>query len=164
MASAKDRLEETDLHRLDAILDKYKDEHGALIPVLQDITSEFNFLPEDALRYVSEALDVPLTQAYHVATFYTSFSLEPRGDHLIKVCQGTACHVRGGARVLGEIERILGVKSGETTPDLKFTLETVNCLGACALGPVVVIDNEYYPTSPAKIDKLLKKYEQLEEE
>ncbi len=156
--STREYIKEDDLNRLEAIMDKYKNEQGALIPVLQDITDEFNYLPEDALRYISERLDVPLTQVYHVATFYTSFSLEPRGDHLIKVCQGTACHVRGSARVLGELERILGIKAGETTPDLKFTLETVNCLGCCALGPVVVIDEEYNPTTLKDVEGLLKKY------
>ena len=161
--SAREQIKEDDLTRLDATLDKYKDEQGALIPVLQDITGEFNYLPEGALRYISERLDVPLTQVYHVATFYTSFSLKPRGDHLIKVCQGTACHVRGSTRVLGEIERILRIKSGETTSDLKFTLETVNCLGCCALGPVVVIDDEYHPTTPKDVKGLLKKYEESSE-
>ena len=161
--NAREQLQETDLTRLDAILGKYKDEQGALIPVLQDITSEFNYLPEDALRYVSETLDVPLSQVYHVVTFYTSFSMEPRGDHLIRVCQGTACHVRGSPRVLGEVKRILDIAPGQTTSDLRFTLETVNCLGCCALGPVVVIDGEYYPTTPKDVDKLLKKYKESSE-
>jgi NADH-quinone oxidoreductase subunit E len=156
--SASEQIIGDDLARLDAIMDKYEDEKGILISVLQDITNEFNYLPESVLRYVSERLDVPLSQVYNVATFYTSFSLEPRGDHVIRVCQGTACHVRGGARVLGEIERILGIKAGETTPDLGFTLETVNCLGCCALGPVVVIDEEYNPTTPKDVQGLLKKY------
>ena len=161
--SAHEQIKEDDLTRLDAILDRYKDEQGALIPVLQDITSEVNYLPEDALRYISEKLDVPLSQVYHVATFYTSFSLEPRGDHLIRVCQGTACHVRGSARVLDEIERILGIKAGETTSDLRFTLETVNCLGCCALGPVVVIDEEYNPTTPKDVEGLLRRYKESSE-
>lgn len=161
--NARDLLKEPDLEKLDTILAKYEGEHGALIPVLQDINNEYNYLPEDALRYISERLEVPLSQVYHVASFYTAFSLEPRGDHVIKVCQGTACHVRGGSRVLDEIERILAINSGETTPDLKFTLETVNCLGCCALGPVVVIDDEYHPTTPDKVKKLLKKYEESSE-
>jgi NADH:ubiquinone oxidoreductase subunit E len=162
--SVRGEITEDNLQKIDTILKKYEDQVGVLIQVLQDINSEFNYLPENALRYISDQLDIPLSQIYHVATFYTSFSLIPRGEHLIRVCQGTACHVRGSARVLNEIERILKIKSGETTPDLKFTLETVNCLGACALGPVVVIDGEYYPTTPGRMEKLLKKYEKTEKE
>ena len=157
--SVRDQLLETDLQKLDSILASNDKDQAALIPVLQDINNEFNYLPEDALRYVSERLNVPLSQIYHVATFYTAFSLTPRGEHSIKVCQGTACHVKGGARVLSEIERILNITSGETTSDLRFTLETVNCLGCCALGPVVVIDDEYHPITPDKVNKLIKKYE-----
>ncbi|UCG69035.1 MAG: NAD(P)H-dependent oxidoreductase subunit E [Thermoplasmata archaeon] len=157
-------ISEGDLKKIDTILKRYKDEVGVLIQVLQDVNSEFNYLPENALRYISEQLNIPLSQIYHVATFYTFFSLIPRGEHLIRVCQGTACHVRGSPRVLNEIERILKIKSGETTSDLKFTLETVNCLGACALGPVVVIDGEYYPATPTKMEKLLKKYKDAKEE
>ena len=162
--SVRERIKEDELQKIDTILKKYEAEQGALIQTLQDLNDEFNYLPEDTLRCVSERLDIPLSQVYHVATFYTSFSLTPRGEHLIKLCQGTACHVRGSARVLSEIERILDIKSGETTPDLKFTLETVNCLGACALGPVIVIDSEYHSTTPAKVEKLLKKYEEPEKE
>lgn len=162
--SVRGEITEDNLQKIDTILKKYEDQVGVLTQVLQDINSEFNYLPENALRYISDQLDIPLSQIYHVATFYTSFSLIPRGEHLIRVCQGTACHVRGSARVLNEIERILKIKSGETTPDLKFTLETVNCLGACALGPVVVIDGEYYPTTPGRMEKLLKKYEKTEKE
>ena len=157
--SVRDQLLETDLQKLNSILASNDEDQAALIPVLQDINNEFNYLPEDALRYVSERLNVPLSQIYHVATFYTAFSLTPRGEHSIKVCQGTACHVKGGARVLSEIERILNITSGETTSDLRFTLETVNCLGCCALGPVVVIDDEYHPITPDKVNKLIKKYE-----
>lgn len=162
--SVREEIPEDDLQKIDSILKTYEDEVGVLIQVLQDVNSEFNYLPENALRYISERLDIPLSQIYHVATFYTSFSLSPRGEHLIKVCQGTACHVRGGAKVLSEIQRILNVQPGETTSDLRFTLETVNCLGACALGPVVVIDDEYYSTTSAKIEKLLKKYKKTKKE
>ncbi len=162
VTSVRDQIKEKDLQKLEGILKKYEGEPGALISVLQDINQEYNYLPKYALKFVAERLEVPLNQIYHVATFYTAFSLEPRGKHLIKVCQGTACHVRGGARVLNEIERQLGIKAGETSSDLKFTLETVNCLGACALGPVVVVDNEYHPTTPADVDKLLKKYKELD--
>ncbi len=159
--SVKDKLETAMRDKLDQIIEEYSDEAGPLIPVLQDINQHYNYLPELALKYVSERLEIPLNQVYHVATFYKAFSLEPRGKHLIRVCMGTACHVRGSAGVLSELERKLDIKAGETTDDLKFTLETVNCLGACALGPVVVIDDEYYPISIAKVDKILKKYKEL---
>ena len=157
--SVKGQIPGDDLSKIDSILDNYVDEDGVLISVLQDINEEFNYLPENALRYVSEKLEIPLSQIYHVATFYTAFSLTPRGEHIIRVCQGTACHVRGASQVLDEIKRSLGIEDGETTEDMKFTLETVNCLGACALGPVVVIDEKYHPTSPAKVNKLLKNFQ-----
>ncbi len=156
--SVKDQIPQDDLLKIDSILDDYADEEGVLISVLQDINQEFNYLPENVLRYISEKLDIPLSQIYHVATFYTTFSLTPRGEHLIKVCQGTACHVRGTGMVLDEITRLLDVKPGETTEDLQYTLETVNCLGACALGPVMVVDEEYHGNmSPSKIKKILER-------
>ncbi|MEM2868846.1 MAG: NAD(P)H-dependent oxidoreductase subunit E [Thermoplasmata archaeon] len=144
--------------RYDRILERYPEKKGALVPILQDINAEFRYLPEEALRYVSERLGLPLSRVYHVATFFTAFSLKPRGVHTVRVCLGTACHVRGSRRVLETIERRLGIKPGETTPDGLFTLETVNCLGACALGPVVLVDEEYYPMSPAKVGSLLQKF------
>ncbi|UCE39620.1 MAG: NADH-quinone oxidoreductase subunit NuoE [Thermoplasmata archaeon] len=153
----REKIEENELTKIDTILKKYEDEVGVLISILQDINEEFNYLPENALRYVSEKLGIPLSQIYHVATFYTAFSLTPRGEHIVKVCQGTACHVRGTRAVLDEITRILDVKPGETTEDLQYTLETVNCLGACALGPVMVLDKEYHGNmSPSKVKKILK--------
>ncbi len=154
--SIRDSIDEDTLKKYDAVISKH--EGGALIPVLQDINATFNYLPADALACVAEKLELPLSQVFHVATFYTAFSLEPRGEHLIKVCLGTACHVRGGHGVLDEIVRQLGIQPGETTEDKKFTLETVNCLGCCALGPVVVIDDQYYPTSPRKVGALLNEY------
>ncbi|MCX8053610.1 MAG: NAD(P)H-dependent oxidoreductase subunit E, partial [Armatimonadetes bacterium] len=140
---------------VEEVLRRYPSERSSLIPVLQDLNRELRYLPEDALRQVACSLGVPLSQVYHVATFYAAFSLTPRGKHTIKVCMGTACHVRGAPRILDEISRRLGIASGETTADGEFTLETVNCLGACALGPVVVIDDLYYKASPAGLDKLL---------
>ena len=157
--SIRNKLKDEDRKKLDAIFKKYEGEEGSLIPVLQDINSEYNYLPEDALKYTAEKLDTHLSQVYHVATFYTAFSLTPRGKHILKVCLGTACHVRGGSRVLSEIERHLNIKPGETTSDKKYTLETVNCLGCCALGPVVVIDDEYHMITPDKVETFLKKYD-----
>ncbi|GAB4349957.1 MAG: NADH-quinone oxidoreductase subunit NuoE [Candidatus Abyssubacteria bacterium] len=132
----------------------------SLIQVLQDIQSEFRYLPEDALRLVAQMLGLPLIQVYGVATFFKSFSLQPRGKHTCTVCLGTACHVRGAPAIRDELERQLGVKCGETTEDMLFTLESVNCLGACALGPVMVVDNEYHGQMNArKVRKVLEKYE-----
>jgi len=142
----------------DRILDRYPDKKGALLPILQDTNAEYRYLPEDALRYVSERLDIPLAKVFHVATFFTAFSLKPRGRHTIKVCLGTACHVRGSPKVLDAMARKLGIAPGETTPDGEVSLETVNCLGACALGPTVMVDEEYHPMTVGKIDAMLKKY------
>jgi len=142
----------------DRILARYPDRKGALVPVMQDINAEFHYLPEDALRYISEMLEVPLSRIYHIATFFTAFSLKPRGEHLVRVCLGTACHVRGSKKILEAVERKLGIRPGETTADMKFTLETVNCMGACALGPVVNVDEDYHPMSVAKVDPMLRKY------
>jgi NADH-quinone oxidoreductase subunit E len=129
-----------------------------------DIQSEYNYLPKDALIRVSEILNIPLVNVYSVATFYKSFSLKPRGKHLITVCLGTACHVRGAPNVLNEIENQLNIKVGETTPDNNFTLETVRCLGTCAIGPVITVDGKYYgQMNLKKLHSVLKKYEKKAE-
>ncbi|MDP6633602.1 MAG: NAD(P)H-dependent oxidoreductase subunit E [Phycisphaerae bacterium] len=130
-------------------------ERGPLVTVLQDINIEFGYIPPPSLKYVSMKLGVPLADVYHVATFYTAFSLAPRGEHIIKICMGTACHVRGSARVLDAMEERLGIKAGGTTDDLKFTLETVNCLGACAMGPVLLADGEYKTVAPVEVNSLI---------
>ena len=128
--------------------------------ILQDIQAEMNYLPRKALFQVSRSLDLSLADIYEVATFYKAFSLEPKGRHTIQVCLGTACHVRGGARVLDYLENRLEVKAGETTKDLIFTLESVNCLGACALGPMMVIDKKYYgKINTQRIEPILEKYQ-----
>jgi NADH-quinone oxidoreductase subunit E len=129
--------------KVETILSKYQRDQGLLVSILQDIQAEFYYLPEDAIKEVSQGLGVPLTQVYSVATFFKAFSLKPRGRHLINVCLGTACHVRGAVRILETIERELGIKAGETTEDRKYSLETVRCVGACALGPIVMVDGEY---------------------
>ena len=130
--------------KVEKVLKNYQHDTSMLVSILQDVQAEYNYLPREALEEVSRGLEVPLSQVYSVATFFKALSLKPRGRHLINVCLGTACHVRGAVKVLDAIERDLTIKSGETTPDEKFTLETVNCVGACALGPVVIIDGEYY--------------------
>lgn len=130
---------------------------GALIAVLEKIQERYRYLPPEALILASAWLNVPLSQAYSVATFYNAFSLVPRGKHCMSVCMGTACHVRGSPRILDRLESQLGIEAGETTPDRLFTLETVNCLGACALGPIVVTDGNYSgQMTTQKIDRLLK--------
>jgi NADH:ubiquinone oxidoreductase subunit E/NAD-dependent dihydropyrimidine dehydrogenase PreA subunit len=142
---------------VDRTLEVHRPERAPLIGVLQDINQDLGYLPEEALRYVSCRTGVPLLTVYHVATFYKAFSLTPRGKHVIRVCLGTACHVRGAARVLDALQSELEVESGQTTKDLKFTLETVNCLGTCALAPVVVLDAKYHGNStPTKVKKILK--------
>ena len=131
-----------------------------LIQVLQDVNQEYRYLPPFAMKYVSEKLKVPLSTVYHVATFYTAFSLKPRGKHLVTVCMGTACHARGAPRVLEEFERQLEISRGDTTPDFQFSLETVNCLGCCALGPVVMIGQDYHQVTRNKVRSVLKKYQE----
>jgi NADH-quinone oxidoreductase subunit E len=141
-------------------LDRYQRDPGMLVSVLQDIQAEYNYLPKEALVQVSQGLDIPLTQVYSVASFFKAFSLKPRGRHLINVCLGTACHVRGAVRILEEIERELGINPGETTKDLKYTLERVNCVGACALGPIVIVDGNYSGQMKSnKVKPLLESYQ-----
>lgn len=149
--------------KVKSFITKHHNEKKALIAILQDIQIEYNYLPQEALGIVSKRLDIPLIDIIGVATFYRAFSLEPRGEHLVTVCLGTACHVRGGPRILEEFERKLNIKSGETTEDGQFSLETVACLGCCAIGPVVVADGDYYAqTTIRKADSILKKYRKKE--
>ncbi len=145
--------------KVKSFVTKYRSQKKALISVLQDIQEEYNYLPQEALRTISDTLGIPLIDIIGVATFYRAFSLEPRGKHLITVCMGTACHVRGGPKILEEFERKLNVTAGETTEDRQFSLETVACLGCCAIGPVVVVDGDYHAqTSIRKVGSILKKY------
>ena len=123
---------------------------AGIISILEDIQAEYSYLPEEALRIVSEETGRSLVDIYGVATFYKAFSLKPRGKHLVSVCLGTACHVRGGQAIASEFLRQLGIKPGETTADRLITLDTVNCLGACALGPIVVVDGHYFSNVPQK--------------
>jgi NADH-quinone oxidoreductase subunit E len=149
-----------EVEALDEILRRHGYQRAALIGILQDIQSRMNYLPRKALQYVSKCLEIPLSEIYEVATFYKAFHLEPRGKHTIQVCLGTACHVRGSQRILNYLETLLDVKAGGTTKGLSFSLETVNCVGACALGPLLVIDRKYYgKMETGKIESLLKKYQ-----
>ena len=131
-----------DNDRIDQIIDKHHGEPSYLIQVLLDIQSEHHWLPREALERVAERLQVPLTRIQHIATFYKAFSLVPKGRHEIHICVGTACHVRGAPRILDAAQELTGIKPGETDLDLKFSLQTVNCLGCCALGPVLEIDGK----------------------
>ena len=141
------------------IIAKYGADQAQIIAMLQDLQAAKRYLPEEDLRELAAALEIPLTRIYRIATFFKAFSLEPKGEHIINVCVGTACHVRGASRILDELERQLQIANGETTPDQKFSLETVNCLGACALGPVVVVDQEYHgDMTPGQVDKLMENY------
>lgn len=145
---------------IEAIVKKYGGDKGQLVSILQDIQSEEHYLPRESLDEVSALMGIPISQVYSVATFFKAFSLTPRGRHLIKVCLGTACHVRGAARVVEKMELDLAIKRTETTPDKRYTLETVNCVGCCALGPMVMIDEEYHgQITSDKVSPLLAKYE-----
>ena len=152
-----DALEKVDPELIAKIIDKHSEDRGGLIAILEEIQAECSYLPEEAMRIVSEQTGRSLVDVYGVATFYRSFSLKPRGRHLVCACLGTACHVRGAPRVVRELEQQLGIGAGETTDDREFTLETVNCLGACALGPVVVIDGHYFSqVRESRISQLLE--------
>lgn len=157
MPRYSETIDEENLLRLNQIIEPYGEKDGSLIHALQDINSAYNYLPEFALKYVAERFHKTLSEIYHIATFYAAFSLEPRGKHLIKVCMGTACHARGAPRIVEEIERRLEIRVGETTGDGLFTLQTVNCLGCCALGPVVLVDGDYHQMTVRKVDRLLKR-------
>jgi len=136
------------------------DDASSLIQMLLDIQKELHWLPPEALEKVAEKLHVPLSRVQHVATFYKAFSLVPKGRHEINICMGTACHVRGAPRVLDVVQNLTGIRPGETDRDMKFSLDTVNCLGCCALGPVIEIDDQQLgKLAPAKAADLLKKYE-----
>ncbi len=145
---------------IDRIIDKHNNEASSLIQVLLDIQSEYHWLPKEALQRVSEKLEVSSAQIQHIATFYKAFSLVPKGQHQVHICMGTACHVRGAPRILDTVEDITGIHPGETDLDLKYSLETVNCLGCCALRPVMEIDGKTHgKLSSSATTKVMKNYE-----
>jgi NADH-quinone oxidoreductase E subunit len=146
--------------KINEILARYPDRKGNLISILHEVQSEFNYLPEDALKYISRRLDIPITRLYSIATFYHFFSLKPKGRHTVSVCLGTACHVKGSERVLRTVETALGVMEGETTTDMRFTVGAVRCVGACSLAPVMVVNKETHGKVNAKqVPNILSKYE-----
>ena len=144
---------------LSGILKKYGKDKSQLVSILQDIQGEYNYLPREALEKLGKKMDIPLSQVYSMATFFRAFSLKKRGKHIVNVCLGTACHVRGAELIVESLERQLGVGRGQTTQDLNFTLESVNCMGCCATGPVVKIGEEYFGhMTNDKVEPILKKY------
>ena len=148
------------IEKIDRIIDKHQAKADSLIQILLEIQSENHWLPGNILERISEKLRVPLNRIRHIATFYKAFSLVPKGRHEVNICMGTACHVRGAGRVLDKVEQLTGIKPGETDLDLKFSLETVNCVGCCALGPVMDINGKTHgKISPDKTEDLLKSYE-----
>ena len=149
-----------EIEKVDQIIDKHQGIASNLLQIMLDIQSENSWLPRETLDRVSERLAVPMTRIQHIATFYKAFSLVPKGRHKVHICVGTACHVRGATRILDTVEEHTGIKPGETDLDLKFSLETVSCLGCCALGPVMDVDGQIHgKMSPVKTAEALKTYE-----
>lgn len=144
---------------MDEILSRFAPSQKELIPILHAVQARYGYIPKEAVAAIARFLSLSEGEIFGVLTFYRGFGLVPRGKILVTACLGTACHVRGGANVAAELERRLGIKAGETTPDRRFTLETVNCLGCCAIGPVVVIDGTYHShVTTKKVDSILEKY------
>jgi NADH:ubiquinone oxidoreductase subunit E len=151
--------EPLDCAKVDEILKQHAGQKGSLIPILQEVQSVFGYLPEEVLTVISKGLKISLSRVYGVVTFYAQFYLTPRGLHTVRVCRGTACHVRGGKNVRKAVEQTLSIGENETTSDSKFTFETVACLGACALAPVLLVDKTYFgKLTPAKVDQVLKQF------
>jgi NADH-quinone oxidoreductase subunit E len=152
-----------EIQTVNTIIDKYGGKKTALISILHDIQNRFHYLPEKALRKVAMRLEMDLPEIYGVATFYKAFSLSPRGKHAVTLCLGTACHVRKGPKILTEVQKILGIEPGQTTSDLRFSLNVVNCLGVCAIGPVMVVDGKFFgEMSPMKARRVLGKFQKKE--
>ncbi|HHW72405.1 MAG TPA: NADH-quinone oxidoreductase subunit NuoE [Firmicutes bacterium] len=149
------------LQPLQQVLNRYAREERFLVPILQDAQEAYGYLPAEVMREIARSLNISFTKVYGVATFYSQFHLRPRGRNVIKVCTGTACHVRGGGEVLKAIQNVLGIEAGGTTPDLEFTLETVACIGACGLAPVIMInDDTHGRVNPENIKSILDGYRQ----
>lgn len=145
--------------KIDQILARHRGKPGALIRVLIEIQHEKRWLPKEALAKVAQALEVPLSRVTQIATFYKTFSLKPKGRHEVHVCTGSSCHVRGAARLLAEVQRMTGVKPGETDSESRFSLETGSCLGSCSLGPEIIVDGTHHARmTPAKVEGVLKRY------
>ena len=155
----KEKLDEY-LEPVNEILSRYEKKERYLIPVLQEAQEEYGYLPEEVMKEIALGLNLSLSQVYGVVTFYSQFHQEPRGNNIIRVCMGTACHVRGGGAILDAIKDELGIEAGETTDDLEFTLESVACIGACGLAPVIMInDDTHGRLTPEKIPEIMAKYQ-----
>lgn len=147
-----------DLKPVDLIVDKYQEKRTALISILHEVQDRYRYLPEEALKMVASRLRMDINEIYGVATFYKSFSLVPKGKHSVTLCMGTACHVRGGPKILRELRSLLHIEPGQTTPDRQFSLNVVNCLGVCAIGPVMMVDGKFYgEMNPIKARKVIEK-------
>jgi NADH-quinone oxidoreductase subunit E len=154
---------EVEISKVDTIIEKHGLVQRGLIPALLDIQDTYHYLPPAALQRVAERMQIPMIRVHQVAAFYKAFSLEPRGKHIITVCLGTACHVRGGDLLVDQVGRLLDIEPGKTTKDMLFTLEAVNCLGACSLGPIMVIDGKYYGHMAAsKVERVIDQYKEME--
>lgn len=154
-------VEEIDYMELDKIIEgEFNDDKENLIMILQAIQRHYNYLPRPALLYVSQKLNIPYSKIYEVGTFYSTFSLEPRGRNIVSICLGTACHVRGGERVREQIEKTLSIRDGETTGDKRYTLESVRCIGCCSLGPVIKVNEDMHGRiKPDEVPSVLSEYE-----
>lgn len=156
------KLEPEDLERMKKIIEEYRRKKSPLVPILQAINATYNYLPENILRYISEDLDIPLSLTYRIATFYNAFSLKPRGKYIITVCLGTACHVKGAPRIIGALQKELGIGVGKNTEDMLFTLETVRCLGCCGLAPVMTVDKDIYgKMTQVKVPEIIARYREV---
>ena len=159
IAPAVTKLEEDEKQKINAIIGQQKDRQGALVPILQGLDKTFNYLPEPVLRYTSSQLGRPMSELYRVATFYNAFEFKPRGKYVISICLGTACHVKGAADILDTFERELGIKKGETTEDMLFTLDAVMCIGCCGLAPVLKVNDDVHGLmTKKKVVQLIKQY------
>ncbi|HON86029.1 MAG TPA: NAD(P)H-dependent oxidoreductase subunit E [Syntrophorhabdaceae bacterium] len=150
---------EVDTAKIDSIIEKYNRDRSYMLAMFQDVQRLYRYLPKEAISYICKQLDIPFSKGYEVATFYKALSLKPRGRHTIHVCLGTACHLRGGPNILETFERELHIKTGETTEDGRFSIETVNCLGACALAPLVRVDeHDFGKTTQAVVKKIINEF------
>lgn len=148
-----------DIDPMEEIFKKYPREQRYALAIMQDIQKLYRYIPRESMNMLSEFLNLPLSRLYSMATFYKALSLAPKGENIITVCDGTACHVRSSSIIIDEIEKALGIKSGQTSKDGRFSLETVNCLGSCAIAPVMVVNNKYYgKVTPAGVREILKEY------
>lgn len=156
----KSEITQEQWEKIEEIIARYKDKPGSLIPVLEQVQEVTAFLPAEVQHRIAEGLEISTSMVYGVVTFYSLFNLEPRGKYIIRVCSGTACHIKGGKEITNKLQQKLGIKTGETTPDMKFTLDTISCPGTCGLAPVIMVNDEIHGMmDPTKTDEVLEEYE-----